>query len=702
MSQLLRRSESKSELTAVVGLGALLDAAMASDDTVKIEKHAAVRLLRILYDLDDVYGIDMTSVTTFAATAHARNGDHGYDIAGLAAPAQTLLYTWIQRLREQFPRGADRSPHPRVQIRGGGPVGLAAALHARKSGAETVNVVGRGSRYYRQHMVSTFKTRQIGAANNDGNVALAQVTPEGMEELFDVLGVGLPALVAGAESAHLAEVANAVKWEVMPGMGRKVQICELEKFLWIVARVFGVTFASDAQTPAVDDSRAKVRDLAAKDKATVVFPLAAACAARDVAGAAHPNEANYDVLVGAEGPGSPTRAHYFPTAHFVTPRCWVNGGPGGAVPWALPPVPVAAVPIPVGPGGAFPGPVSDHLRFHGGLVTAGYVIKDENGACAAIATQVQFAAAIAPAAAGAVPDTGFRPHLFLKTLTPTAGAVQTRCQLELTFKETAALHLKRAFGSSCGFNYNLLSGTVAEDKLNREGLNDNPTRKQLIVMREIFKRAFNNIGSPAVPAVAAAGPNTAARDAALAAFKHVTEFKFWENSLKMSVADGEQDSYRPLPLLGKVNKRGSGNARFVVAVIGDAVRDALPDSGMDCTTLLRALRGPTASPSAKPRGFLSRPTAVQARGCQAGAVGLEGSAAVPRPHTECPGQQTPAQALSLSLLAGRAEIFAGAAFSRRRRAWQRGLRESAVETRVCVIMAAIRRNRTCLIGNCGN
>jgi hypothetical protein len=63
-----------------------------------------------------------------------------------------------------------------------------------------------------------------------------------------------------------------------------------------------------------------------------------------------------------------------------------------------------------------------------------------------------------------------------------------------------------------------------------------------------------------------------------ALFARVIEFKFWDNVLRVSLATADKDATRPDVYVGKIVNKSGG--KRLLALVGDAVRDALPDSGM--------------------------------------------------------------------------------------------------------------------------
>src|SRR5262249_26158463 len=107
--------------------------------------------------------------------------------------------------------------------------------------------------------------------------------------------------------------------------------------------------------------------------------------------------------------------------------------------------------------------------------------------------------------------------------------------------------------NTCGFNFNMVSA----------GPKDNTNKyfsKQLALLYHVLASA------------------TKTPESALALFKKVTEFKFWDNRLRVSLANSEIDAVATTAQVGKVIEESE--RRRLVALVGDAVRDALPNSGM--------------------------------------------------------------------------------------------------------------------------
>jgi len=87
------------------------------------------------------------------------------------------LKAWINKLRTNF-AGPFDVKFPRVFIRGGGPVGMTAALYAKKAKLKTVKIINNYPDYYRQHIVAAKQKAdlQIGIST-EGGVALPDNEP---------------------------------------------------------------------------------------------------------------------------------------------------------------------------------------------------------------------------------------------------------------------------------------------------------------------------------------------------------------------------------------------------------------------------------------------------------------------------------------------------------------------------------------------
>lgn len=455
----------------------------AEDDVTEWSKTEGFKALKAMFDAD---------ASPVVGAVHATG--HKVDAS---------QKEFIDKLLVSFPK-ASRKAYPKVQVRGAGPTGLSAALYAIQS-SQTVHVLETRTRYYRTHVVSTWATKSFPAPPH------SDVKPDGMENLFDLLGAGIG---DRAKSTGQAWDTVASRKPIEGGTpGHMIRISDLEKMLRLTAMVVGVTFnVPGSLTTPKNAARAlernKVTSLA-NAKAGSPWALSV-CAAKDEADTAMPSEDAYDVLVGAEGTGSPTRKHYL-GASFVTPKVYTSTNPldGGEIT-----------------------DISAKIISGGGLVTAGFVADgDPTELCSGSKQRKDLVGA---------PD-GFGKKPYFKKFT-------TGCQVEAFFTQKAGAILKRAFGTGCNGGNNLLSGTAVKDTTDL---------KHLKLLRVVLEAAFTS--------------DVAAKKF----FDNVVEFKLWENTLRMSVATTDTGKDEPSALVAKIRDN-----KQLVAIIGDAARDALPDGGM--------------------------------------------------------------------------------------------------------------------------
>ncbi|MFY7895761.1 MAG: hypothetical protein ACOVP8_05990, partial [Phycisphaerales bacterium] len=256
------------------------------------------------------------------------------------------------------------------------------------------------------------------------------------------------------------------------------------------------------------------------------------------------------VFVGAEGASSQTRLDFFATPVQTQDGLNVDLNDN-----------FAPIPCRRRHGGAFRSPffieADGNNPAHGGIITAGFVLR---GVCPALNDVAGGQGVVA----GAVYRKNFAP----------GDGHEGRCQIELRLKNEPGITIARAMSlqptnanvNTCSFNWNL----QAPNKL--DGANF--YRNQLVLMHRLLALTSQNID----------------RD-----FGNVLEFKFWDNHLRVStsqairaavtagagqVLDEPAQGVNPTSaFVSKVYTDAAG-APHLIALVGDAVREALPDSGM--------------------------------------------------------------------------------------------------------------------------
>jgi hypothetical protein len=501
-------------------------------------------------------------------------------------PAAAEISKFVETLRSSFPTPTGAAL--RVLVRGNGPAGLASALYARKGGATVVDVVAERMTYTRQHVV----TLQYALDENKPDIEI-----KGMTRLLKLTG-----FIGTSGNAASAGVAKAIR-SIVPASATSttdevtderadvhMQISSLELWLHLCAAIVGInvqqatlvprpTYATAPVVTTPAPTRKAVRSEVVRLSNTATELPAAAC---DTEGKEEfttteldsmKSTTNYDILIGADGANSITRKALFGTRSasttvgktMVEDQFFAMSCPKSKTETTV----LSDDSLFFRSAGAA-GKKSPSTRGidveraktlygtppHAGLVVAAFVVRGTAGEdpCA-------FFASTGTTARGVL-------MTYSKSFTPNnyqSSAHLPYCAVEITLRYDAGYLFEQIMPPGCSFNYNVVTPGSDGKDIDRK-------TKTMVLLAQFLREQTKKTHRVADVLDA------------------VTEFKFWDNRLRVSGSKTRPDDLTKYAIRATENltetvpgrTRGArASTRTVLAMlVGDAVRDANPDGGM--------------------------------------------------------------------------------------------------------------------------